>query len=75
MSHFYAEILGNRGGASRTGTKESGMYAHIRGWHLGIKVVLVHEDGRDVIRAYRTGGSSGVPPKDAFLGEWVDEGR
>lgn len=58
MSHFYASIEGSRGEATRQGGKESGIEAHARGWNLGGKVVMSHEDGRDVCRVYRTGGSN-----------------
>jgi|SaaInlLV_10m_DNA_2_1039722.scaffolds.fasta_scaffold241269_1 hypothetical protein len=59
MGHFYGEIQGNRGEATRMGTKKSGFRAHIRGWHIGVRVRLhVDDDGNDVIEVYRTGGSS-----------------
>lgn len=40
MAHFRAEIEGQRGDASRLGTKSSGMYGHIAGWDIGAKVYL-----------------------------------
>ena len=59
MSQYYAEIQGNRGVVSRTGTKVSGIEGHIRGWTIGAKVVISYENGKDVVRIYRTGGSRG----------------
>lgn len=60
MSHFYDSIQGNRGEATRCGTKDSGMTAHIRGWNIGVAVSLyVDSKGRDVVQVYRTTGSSG----------------
>lgn len=60
MSRFYAEIQGNRGMASRQGTKSSGIWSHTRGWNIGVEVqCYVGDDGKDHIRVYRTGGSSG----------------
>ncbi|NIQ33462.1 MAG: hypothetical protein GTN80_07460 [Nitrososphaeria archaeon] len=60
MARFYAEIQGNRGLASRMGTKDSGMWGHIRGWNIGVKVVCeVNKDGKDEITLIRTGGSNG----------------
>jgi hypothetical protein len=62
MAQFYAEIQGNRGRATRMGTKNSGITAHIRGWHIGARVNVSHENGRDVVRIWKTGGSSGFKP-------------
>jgi len=59
MSQFYAEIQGNRGPTTRTGTKNSGIHGHIRGWDIGARVVCYHEDGKDKVRIFRTGGSTG----------------
>ena len=60
MSQFYGSLLGNRGKATRQGTKASGIEGHIRGWNMGIRVVCFYdkETGKDVVRAYRTGGSN-----------------
>ena len=41
------------------GTKSSGIEGHIRGWNIGAKVYVDHVDGKDVVRVYRTKGSSG----------------
>ena len=58
MSNFYAEIKGNRGPTSRGGSKQSGIWGHIRGWNLGIKVYgYVDENGKDCFTVYKTGGS------------------
>lgn len=61
MAQFYAEVQGNRGPASRMGSKDSGMWGHIRGWHVGCKVRCYYDEALkgDVIEVYRTGGSSG----------------
>jgi hypothetical protein len=60
MAHFYASIQGNRDEATRMGSKGSGMTGYIRGWNIGARVAVRHEDGRDVVRVYRTSGSSGA---------------
>lgn len=57
MAQYYASIQGNRGEATRMGTKTSGIDGHIRGWNIGARVVITHENGRDVVRVYKTGGS------------------
>jgi hypothetical protein len=59
MAQFYAEIQGNRGEATRMGSKDSGISGHIRGWNIGARVVCTHEDGRDVVRVFKTSGSNG----------------
>ena len=71
MAQFYADIQGNRGMATRMGTKKSGMSAHIRGWHVGVSVRIWHEDGKDVIQVTETGGSSNPSGKGvvAFIRE------
>lgn len=59
MAHFMANIRGRRGpGASRLGDKSSGMTTHIRGWDVGVRVEARYENGKDVFRIYRTGGSN-----------------
>ena len=58
MAHFYADIQGNRGEATRMGTPQSGIYGHIRGWHSGAKVsCYVDDDGKDVVEVFATNGS------------------
>jgi hypothetical protein len=60
MAHFYGEIQGNRGAATRAGSKNSGFKAHIRGWNIGVRIHCdVDYDGNDVIHVYKTSGSNG----------------
>jgi len=61
MSHFYGEIHGQaKTPATRRGSKASGLEGHLRGWNIGVRVVLEHkEDIGDVIYIYRTSGSNG----------------
>lgn len=59
MAQFYAAIQGNRGEATRMGTKQSGLWAHIRGWHIGCRAEMSHgSDGHDYITIFLTGGSN-----------------
>ena len=76
MSHFYAEVQGARGLASRTGN--SGMWAHVRGWDIGAYVELSYEPprdpwdkGRDIVRVFRTNGSNGC--KRELIAEFSTE--
>lgn len=57
MAQFRAVIQGQRGHASRLGSKNSGISASVNGWTAGVDVVAVHVAGKDVFRVYRTGGS------------------
>ena len=59
MAQFYGEIQGNRGVASRMGSKKSGIWAHLRGWSVGVKVDVCEQGGRDVCYVYLTAGSNG----------------
>jgi hypothetical protein len=60
MSHFYAQIQGNRGEATRGGSKDSGIFGHIRGWNVGVRVDVDHDAnlGQDVAVVRKTGGSN-----------------
>lgn len=62
MARYYAEIQGNRGKASRMGTPTSGMWAHVRGWDVGILVSLrpdPNDRANDMVEVRLTGGSNG----------------
>lgn len=61
MAQFYGEIQGQRGKASRMGGKSSGLWAHIRGWHVGARIECSYDAAtdEDVIEVRATGGSSG----------------
>jgi len=60
MAHFYASVNGSRETiATKTGTKKSGMSAHVRGWNVGVDVRLSHVNGKDVVQVYKTSGSNG----------------
>lgn len=47
MAHFRAKILGNRGPASRLGSKKSGLWARLNGWQGEIVVDLSYDEERD----------------------------
>ena len=71
MAQFYANIQGNRGEATRMGTKSSGITGHIRGWNIGARVECSHENGKDVVRVYKTTGSS-VYNSDILISEYSE---
>ncbi len=58
MAEFYGELTSGRGTTSRTGNKSTGLIAEVRGWNVGVNVVLTHENGVDTVRVYRTGGTN-----------------
>lgn len=73
MARFYAEIEGNRGRASRLGTPSSGMWAHVRGWEIGVKIVIdVDPEGRDRVNIYRTSGSNDTTADQHLLTLYED---
>lgn len=61
MARFRATIQGQRGEASRLGSKNSGITASINGWNLGIYVEAKVDPvtGEDVFYVWKTGGSNG----------------
>ena len=61
MSQFYASIQGNRGEATRGGSKASGIDGHIRGWNIGARVMVRYDKktDKDVVSIYKTTGSGG----------------
>lgn len=69
MAQFRATIKGQRGEASRLGSKQSGIVAEVNGWNKGIKIYASHRDGKDVFEVYLTGGSN-----DACLKKTIYEG-
>jgi len=73
MAQFYANIQGNRGEATRMGTKRSGIHGHIRGWNVGAKVFVTHNEktGKDEVTVYKTGGSKEQVPNEV-IAEFTD---
>ena len=60
MAQFYASIQGNRGEATRMGTKSSGIYGHIRGWDIGAEINMMYDEktDSDICQITVTGGSN-----------------
>lgn len=69
MAQFRAIIRGHRGEVSRLGSKQSGMVAHVDGWHTGATVRISHVDGRDLVSVYRTGGSN-ANSSERLVAQW-----
>ena len=47
MSHFYAEIQGDRKERTCRGTKNSGATGHIRGRDVGARVTMIYNELND----------------------------
>lgn len=60
MAHFIGFVQGNRGEASRLGSKDSGIEATARGWDIGGGIKIFHnkETGKDELRIYVDKGSN-----------------
>ena len=56
MAHFRAIIQGNRGQASRLGSKASGIEAYVASWQGAVAVRLSHdaETGKDTVSVMLT---------------------
>ena len=74
MAHFYADVQGNRGQATRCGSKESGIRGHIRGWNVGCRVVCYATDTEDVVEVYRTEGSNGGG-REQLIAKWSEKAQ
>ena len=63
MAQFRATIKGQRGQASRLGSKETGIVADINGWNLGVRVEAFYDadSDQDIFTVFETGGSNGAP--------------
>lgn len=59
MAQFRGTIQGNRGEASRLGTKNSGLDVTCNGWHGGVSVYARYnkKTGKDEFAIYHTAGS------------------
>jgi|TARA_R110000824_G_scaffold14875_1_gene63023 hypothetical protein len=47
MSHFYGSVQGNRGQATRGGSKKSGYHATVASWDGALRIRLFHHNGKD----------------------------
>ena len=76
MARFYADIQGNRGGATRSGDAYSGMESHTRGWDIGARVrCFVGPDGENRVVVSLTHGSTGAGWFPRELGTFRIRGR
>jgi hypothetical protein len=73
MAQFRATIEGQRGATSRLGSKKSGLYVNVNGWHDGVKVTAYYDAATDsdVFQVFATGGSNGAK-ESLFVGKIVN---
>lgn len=71
MAHFHGTIQGQRGQASRLGNRHSGLTVKANGWTVGATVDITHENGKDVVRVYRTNGSA-PDAKSELVAQWEE---
>lgn len=79
MSHFYSSIEGNRGEATRQGTKGSGIRASCQGWEGSVIVRQYYDEehDRDMVCISVAAGSARCGDRTLWYGpirELVDAG-
>jgi len=57
MSTFYGTVQGNRGTATRGGSKDSGIHTSAQSWDGSIQVTLYKQEGQTYARIYVAQGS------------------
>lgn len=73
MAQFRATIRGQRGEASRLGSKNTGISARVNAWDVGIAVNgRTDAEGKDVFSVWITAGSNGGE-RDHCLGTFTRE--
>lgn len=59
MSKLYGSITSDTGTTEATRRGNKHMYAHIRGWHIGVAIeVTIDADGTPVLSVYQTEGTT-----------------
>jgi len=76
MAHFIGYLQGNRDGASRLGSKNSGIQAQAQGWYLGASIEVYYDEKakEDRVRISLTRGS-GISGQNRFLGTFRRKGN
>jgi len=68
MARFIGTMANGKSSVNKIGYSY-GLEAHIRGWNIGVRVVIsIGEDGKDIIHVYQTKGSNGdISAKEPLL--------
>lgn len=73
MSKFYGMIQGNRGVATRGGSKNSGIKGSVQSWDGSCQTELWYNDSNELmIRLSISEGSSGYGSETLFSGRFAD---
>jgi hypothetical protein len=74
MTHFRATIKGQRGEASRLGSKSQGMVVTVRGWRAGLTITARYDEatGEDVFEIALDGGSGSAKRAPIVLDGTID---
>ncbi len=78
MAHFRGTLQGNRGDASRLGSKDSGLQVTCAGWRLGATCHIDYNKSkqRDEISVWiDTGSGSSYKTDQRFLGTFYRKGN
>jgi hypothetical protein len=74
MAHYFGEVQGTRGKATRLGTRSSGLRVTAASWSGAIRVELEHINGRERFLIVALDWPSGDSRR--ILGQgWLDEER
>ena len=68
MAQFMGKVRGSKGGASRLGTKKSGLTVAANAWDVGVRVVARHENGGDCFDIFMTAGSNNPAGSGVHIG-------
>ena len=68
MAQFMGKVRGSKGGASRLGTKKSGLTVTANAWRAGVTVFAENDDDGDYLDIYVTSGSDGMRNDREFIG-------
>lgn len=73
MARYRGTVKGNRGEASRLGTKASGLLCRADGWGIGAAVTIAYNDetAQDEVFVYITKGSSSNNTSGFVLGTYT----
>ena len=74
MAHYYARAQGNKGEATRCGTRSSGIIARADSWSIGAMSVIKYDTtiNADVVTLYATEGSDDSYGKRIMSYAYID---
>lgn len=73
MAQFRGTLEGNRGPASRLGTKQSGLNGTVNAWNVGANICARHDQNGDSIEFLLTCGSDRHNPRILPINVFADD--